>query len=44
LKDPRRAPLLRIRQLLYSTAGKAIAYTLALYRSERHSLLVRRFR
>ena len=38
------APLLRIRQLLYSTAAQAVAYSLGLYRSDRHSLLIRRFR
>ena len=38
------APLLRIRQLLYSTASQAITYSLGLYRSDRHSLLIRRFR
>lgn len=38
------APLLRIRQLLYSTAGKPIAYTIGLYRSDRHSFTIRRFR
>ena len=37
-------PLLRIRQVIYSTKGKAIMYVLGFYRSERHSLLVRRFR
>ena len=41
---PRGAPLLRIRQILYSTDGKPIAYTLGLYRSDRHSLSIRRFR
>jgi GntR family transcriptional regulator len=41
---PRGAPLLRIRQLIYSTKGKAIMYVLACYRSDRHKLLIRRFR
>jgi GntR family transcriptional regulator len=36
--------LLRIRQVLYSTRGKATIYVLGLYRSDRHSLLIRRFR
>jgi GntR family transcriptional regulator len=37
-------PLLRIRQVIYSTKGKAIMYVLGFYRSDRHGLLVRRFR
>lgn len=37
------APILRIRQLLYGSATPII-YSTALYRSDRHSLLVRRFR
>ncbi len=41
---PRGAPLLRIRQLIYSTKGKAIIYVLGFYRSDRHKLLIRRFR
>jgi GntR family transcriptional regulator len=36
--------LLRIRQVMYSTIGKATIYALGLYRSDRHSLLIRRFR
>lgn len=38
------SPLLRIRQLIYSTKGKAILYVLGLYRSDRHTLFIRRFR
>lgn len=41
---PRALPLLRIRQLIYSTKAKAIMYVLGLYRSDRHTLLIRRFR
>jgi GntR family transcriptional regulator len=41
---PRGAPLLRIRQLIYSTKGTAVTYVLGLYRSDRHKLLIRRFR
>jgi GntR family transcriptional regulator len=41
---PRRDPLLRIRQLIYSTKGKAIMYVLGFYRSDRHNLVIRRFR
>jgi len=37
-------PLMRIRQLIYSTKGKAITYVLGFYRSDRHKLLIRRFR
>ena len=38
------APVLRIRQVIYSTKGKATLYVLGLYRSDRHTLLIRRFR
>jgi GntR family transcriptional regulator len=38
------APLLRIRQVIYSTKGRAIIYVLGSYRSDRHTLLIRRFR
>jgi GntR family transcriptional regulator len=44
LDVPIDAPLLRIRQLIYSTRGKAIIYMLGLYRSDRHTLSCRRFR
>ena len=44
LAIPPGAALLRIRQLIFSTAGKAILFVLGLYRSDRHSLLIRRFR
>jgi GntR family transcriptional regulator len=40
----RREPLLRIRQVIYSTKGKVILYVLGLYRSDRHNLVIRRFR
>jgi GntR family transcriptional regulator len=40
----RGAPLLRIRQVIYSTKGKAIIYVQGLYRSDRHTLLIRRYR
>ncbi len=40
---PRNTPLLRIRQLIYSTKGKAVVYVLGLYRSG-HTLVIRRFR
>ncbi len=38
------APVLRIRQALFSTAGKATLYVIGFYRSDRHTLLIRRFR
>jgi GntR family transcriptional regulator len=41
---PRREPLLRIRQVIYSTKGTVIVYVLGLYRSDRHNLVIRRFR
>ncbi len=44
LAVPRRDPLLRIRQLIYSTTGKALIYALCIYRSDRHNLVIRRFR
>ncbi len=37
-------PVLRIRQVIYSTKGKATIYVVGLYRSENHRLLIRRFR
>ena len=40
----RGAPLLRIRQVIYSTKGKAVIYGVGCYRSERHTLVIRRFR
>jgi GntR family transcriptional regulator len=40
----RGAPLLRMRQLIYTTKGKACMYVVGLYRSGRHTLLIRRFR
>lgn len=41
---PRGASVLRIRQVIYSTKGKAVIYGLGFYRSERHTLFIRRFR
>jgi GntR family transcriptional regulator len=37
-------PVLRIRQVIYSTQGKPVVYVLGLYRSDRHNLMVRRYR
>jgi DNA-binding GntR family transcriptional regulator len=44
LEIPKGFPLLRIRQLIYSTKAKATVYVQGLYRSDRHSFLIRRFR
>ena len=38
------APLLRIRQVIYSTKTKPVIYVIGFYRSERHSLFIRRLR
>ena len=44
LSIPRGAPLLRIRQIIFSTTGKATLYVTGFYRSGRHTLRIRRFR
>jgi len=44
LNVPRRDPLLRIRQVIYSTKGKPVIYVLGIYRSDRHNFVIRRFR
>jgi len=44
LAVPRGSPLLRIRQLIFSSKGKATVYVVGLYRSGRHTLMIRRFR
>ena len=41
---PKREPLLRIRQVIYSTKGVVILYVRGMYRSDRHNLVIRRFR
>lgn len=41
---PRGAPLLRIRQVIFSTTGKAALYVTGFYRSGRHTIRIRRFR
>ena len=38
------APLLRMRQLIYATTNKPVIYVIGFYRSERHSLFIRRLR
>lgn len=44
LNIPRGSPVLRIRQVIYSATGKAAIYVVGFYRSERHTLFIRRFR
>lgn len=44
LRVPRGTPLLRMRQLIFSTTGKATVYIAGFYRSGRHTLRIRRFR
>jgi GntR family transcriptional regulator len=44
LNLPKRGPLLRIRQVIYSTKGVVTLYVLGLYRSDRHNLVIRRYR
>jgi GntR family transcriptional regulator len=44
LQVPRGHPLLRMRQVIYSTKGKATIYVIGLYRSDRYNLMIRRFR
>jgi GntR family transcriptional regulator len=41
---PRGASVLRIRQVIYSTKGRPTIYVVGFYRSERHTLFIRRFR
>jgi GntR family transcriptional regulator len=44
LSVPRGTSLLRIRQVIYSTSGKPVIFGIGFYRSERHTLFIRRFR
>lgn len=44
LNVPTGTSLLRIRQVIHSTKGKAIMYVVGFYRSECHTLYIRRFR
>ena len=44
LQVHRGAAVLRIRQVIYSTNGKPTIYVVGFYRSERHTLFIRRFR
>jgi GntR family transcriptional regulator len=41
---PNGASVLRIRQVIYSSKGRATIYGVGFYRSERHTLFIRRFR
>ncbi|MGB2654314.1 MAG: UTRA domain-containing protein, partial [Candidatus Acidiferrum sp.] len=41
---PKREAVLRIRQVIYSTKGVVVLYVLGLYRSDRHNLVIRRYR
>jgi GntR family transcriptional regulator len=44
LSIARNSPMLRIRQLIYSSKGTPTIYAVGLYRSRRHTLVIRRFR
>jgi len=44
LDVPSGDPLLRIRQVIYSSKSKPIIYVIGYYKSERHSLFIRRMR
>lgn len=44
LDIPRGSPLLRIRQVVFASGGRRLLYDVGIYRSDRHSLLIRRFR
>ncbi|MGP0020219.1 MAG: GntR family transcriptional regulator [Candidatus Sulfotelmatobacter sp.] len=44
LRIPQGSALLRIRQQIFSTQGKIVIYVLGLYRSDRHTVLIRRIR
>ncbi len=44
LRIPPGSALLRIRQQIFSTKGKIVIYVLGLYRSDRHTVLIRRIR
>jgi GntR family transcriptional regulator len=44
LHIPVGTPVMRIRQVIYSSNAKAVIYVIGFYRAERHSLFIRRFR
>jgi GntR family transcriptional regulator len=41
---PKGSPLLRIRQVIFSSAGRPEIYVFGIYRADRHTIVVRRFR
>ena len=44
LQVPRGSSVMRIRQVIYGANAKPVIYVIGLYRAERHSLFIRRFR
>lgn len=44
LRVHKTAPVMRIRQIIYSTRNKPVLYVVGCYRSDRHTLFIRRFR
>ena len=44
LDVPRGSSVLRIRQVIHAANGKPVVYVIGFYRSERHTLFIRRFR
>jgi GntR family transcriptional regulator len=44
LQVARGSPVMRIRQVIYSSKAKPVVYVIGFYRAERHSLFIRRFR
>lgn len=44
LEVPRNSPVLRIRQLVFATDGSRLTHDVGIYRSDRHTLMIRRFR
>ena len=44
LRIPPGSAILRLRQKIFSTQGKIVIYVLGLYRADRHTVLIRRFR
>jgi len=44
LEVPRGSSVLRIRQVIHAANGKPVVYVIGFYRSERHTLFIRRFR
>lgn len=44
LEVPRGSPVMRIRQVIFSSNARPVMYVVGYYRAERHSLFIRRFR